>query len=117
MNHRPVIAEYIWLGGNSELRSKTKILYDFHTVTTHPQNFPMWNFDGSSTEQAEGLNSELKLKPVAVYQNPFTASRFNGGFLVLCETLDKNDKPLSSNTRAKAAELFETHNSAVQFQY
>ena len=24
---KPVIAEYIWLGGNNELRSKTKIFY------------------------------------------------------------------------------------------
>ena len=114
MNHRPVIAEYIWLGGNSELRSKTKVLYDFQIITLEAKNFPIWNYDGSSTEQAEGLNSELKLKPVAVYQNPFTASRFNGGFLVLCETLDKNNKPLSSNTRAKAAELFETHKAKTE---
>jgi len=52
----------------------------------------MWNYDGSSTAQADGLNSELKLKPVAVYVNPFAYNGvFTQSFLVLCETLDKND--------------------------
>ena len=61
MNHPPVIAEYIWLGGNSELRSKTKVLHDFRLQSLEAKYFPMWNYDGSSTEQAEGLNSELKV--------------------------------------------------------
>ena len=46
------------------------------------EKFPEWNYDGSSTGQAEGLNSELLLKPVAVYNNPFNGG--NSSVLVLC---------------------------------
>ena len=115
MNHHQVIAEYIWLGGNNELRSKTKVLHDFRLQSLEAKYFPMWNYDGSSTEQAEGLNSELKLKPVAVYYNPFSNQHaLANSFIVLCETLDKNDKPLPTNTRAAAAELFETHKAKTE---
>ena len=109
INHQ-VIAEYIWIGGNGELRSKTKVLHDFRLQSLEAKYFPMWNYDGSSTKQAEGLNSELKLKPVAIYYNPFSNHHaLANSFLVLCETLDKNDKPLPTNTRAEAAKLFETY--------
>jgi glutamine synthetase len=30
----------------------------------------MWGFDGSSTRQAEGHNSDCMLKPVASYPDP-----------------------------------------------
>ena len=115
MNHRQVMAEYIWLGGNGELRSKTKILHDFTLRSAEAKYFPMWNYDGSSTAQAEGLNSELKLKPVAVYHNPFSNNcTLSSSFLVLCETLDKNGQALPTNTRAAAADLFETHKAKIE---
>ena len=111
MSHSTVIAEYIWLGGNNELRSKTKVFHNFSLKTLEAKNFPMWNYDGSSTAQAEGLNSELQICPVAVYRNPFGN---HSNFLVLCETLDKNNKPLPTNTRAHAAEIFETHKAKTE---
>lgn len=100
-----VIAEYIWLGGNNELRSKTRIVYNIKTA--NPEGFPNWNYDGSSTDQADGLNSELNLKPVAVYRNPFGhPCGYSNSFLVLCETYDKYDKPLSGNNRHFANVVF-----------
>jgi len=56
--------EYIWIDGTEpthQLRSKTKVVSDFK------QNIgdcPEWNFDGSSTNQADGHNSDCILKPV-----------------------------------------------------
>ena len=97
----PVITEYIWLGGNGELRSKIRVL-DIQP-TEDPQLWPEWNYDGSSTDQADGLNSELKIKPVAVYRNPFYPTM---GFCLLCETFDKDNKPLDTNTRHLAHEVF-----------
>lgn len=115
MNNRVVIAEYIWLGGNGELRSKTKVLHNFRLQSLEATNFPMWNYDGSSTAQAEGLNSELILKPVKIYRNPFSNNYTMATcFLVLCETLDKNGKALPTNTRAAAADLFGTHKAKTE---
>ena len=73
----PIIAEYIWLGGNDELRSKIRVVEQ----PINPEqinSWSEWNYDGSSTAQAEGLNSELKLKPAAVYRNPFTFNNSSG---------------------------------------
>ena len=63
--------EYIWLDGYEpvpNLRSKTKIV-DFETEPTLDQ-LPLWNFDGSSTRQADGSNSDCFLKPVALFPDP-----------------------------------------------
>ena len=55
--------EYIWLDGyvpTQSLRSKTRIESDFDGKI---ESCPMWAFDGSSTEQADGSTSDLLLKP------------------------------------------------------
>lgn len=56
-----VAAEYVWIGGTgSDLRSKTK------TLSKKPgkvEDLPVWNFDGSSTGQAPGTDSEVFLVP------------------------------------------------------
>ena len=114
-----IIAEYIWLDNKLSLRSKTKIIYlktgDFCDDRGEPDffntnNYPIWNFDGSSTGQASGLHSELYIKPVAVYRNPFFSHEKNANLhfvLVLCETLDKELKPLPSNTYSNAKKIFD----------
>src|SRR5437868_13941357 len=60
--------EYIWLDGYTptpNLRRKTQIK-EFDSFPTLEQ-LPLWGFDGSSTLQAEGHNSDCVLKPVAIY--------------------------------------------------
>ncbi|WP_165989843.1 glutamine synthetase [Streptomyces sp. YIM 98790] len=87
-------AEYIWIDGTSptaKLRSKTKILAD----GAEP---PVWGFDGSSTNQAEGHASDCVLKPVATFKDPI---RGGGNLLVLCEVYNTDDTPHASNTRAR----------------
>jgi len=89
--------EYLWLDGYEpvpNLRSKTKVVqYDaFPTV----DELPLWGFDGSSTRQAEGSDSDCVLKPVAVFPDP---ARTNGA-LVMCEVLLPDGTPHPSNTRA-----------------
>lgn len=107
-----VVAEYIWLDAKKGLRSKTKVITDgevlervYNRDGLTPQSLayflPNWNYDGSSTGQAEGLNSELVLKPVAVYDDPFRE-----GILVMCSTHDNVGNPLPSNYRDKALEIF-----------
>lgn len=90
--------EYVWLDGykpEPNLRSKTKVLRldDYHGEV---DVLPMWGFDGSSTQQAEGHSSDCLLKPVAVYPDP---GRINA-FLVICEVLNADGTIHASNTRA-----------------
>ena len=94
------ILEYIWIGGNNELRSKTRVIYkNIENIT----EVPKWNFDGSSTEQAESTtNTEVILQPVKMYKNPFL-SEFC--YLILCETYN-NDSPHITNNRYNANKIF-----------
>ena len=88
--------EYIWLDGykpTQSLRSKTRIERDFGGTL---EECPMWSFDGSSTEQADGSDSDCLLKPVAIFPDP---GRRNG-FLVMTEVLNADGSPHESNGRA-----------------
>ncbi len=88
--------EYIWLDGyypTQNMRSKTKIEPDFSGKL---EDCPIWSFDGSSTKQAEGGNSDCLLKPVAIYPDP---ARKNG-YLVMSEVLNPDGTPHETNSRA-----------------
>ena len=88
--------EYIWLDGytpTQSLRSKTRVESDFDGTL---ESCPMWSFDGSSTLQADGSDSDCLLKPVAVFPDP---DRLNG-FLVMTEVLNADGSPHVSNGRA-----------------
>ena len=90
--------EYLWLDGCSptQIRYKTKVVKDFGR-TDEP---PVWGFDGSSTEQADGGSSDCVLNPVRVYPNPLESN----SSIVLCEVFNVDDTPHSSNTRRKLEE-------------
>ena len=88
--------EYIWLDGyepTQSLRSKTMVRKDFSGKL---EDCPMWSFDGSSTEQAEGNASDCLLKPVAIIPDP---GRLNS-YLVMTEVLNADGTPHVSNGRA-----------------
>jgi len=89
--------EYIWLDGyepSPNLRSKTKIV----AIDGEPtlEDVPVWNFDGSSTRQAEGSSSDCFLQPVALFPDPGRAN----AMLVMCEVLLPDGTPHPSNSRA-----------------
>jgi glutamine synthetase len=89
----PYQAEYIWIDGvqpTPMLRSKTKIVAD----DAEPG---IWGFDGSSTEQAPGDDSDCVLRPVFVCPDPLRGGR---NVLVMAEVLLVDLKPHPSNTRA-----------------
>ena len=88
--------EYIWLDGyepTQSLRSKTMVRSDFGGKL---EDCPMWSFDGSSTEQATGDDSDCLLKPVALYPDP----QRRDGWLVMTEVLNADGSPHASNGRA-----------------
>ena len=66
----------------------------------------MWNFDGSSTGQAPGDNSDVYLKPVAVFPDPF---RPGPNILVLAECWNADGTPNKFNHRHECAKLMEAH--------
>ena len=86
--------EYLWLDGctPTQIRSKTKVVKSFGRDGGEA---PVWGFDGSSTEQAEGKNSDCVLKPVRVYPHPSEQD----SSIVLCEVWNVDDTPHSTNTR------------------
>ena len=88
--------EYIWLDGTeptAQLRSKTKIVKSFDRCCGEA---PIWGFDGSSTQQAEGSDSDCVLKPVRLYPNPLEKGNHT---LVLCEVWTVNNHSHETNTR------------------
>jgi glutamine synthetase len=96
-----ICAAYIWLDNEQKPRSKTMVLSE---EIKEVEKLPIWNFDGSSTGQASGENSEVLLKPVAIYPDPF---RKNNNILVLCECLNPDMTPHKTNTRHIAKEIFD----------
>ena len=88
--------EYIWLDGfapTQSLRSKTRVESDFGGTL---EECPMWSFDGSSTEQADGSSSDCLLKPVAIFPDPDRAN----AYLVMTEVLNADGTPHETNGRA-----------------
>ena len=94
-------AEYIWIDGaepTNKLRSKTKVLPD-------GSDYPIWGFDGSSTNQAPGSNSDCVLRPVFTCPDPFDTEDTN--VLVMCEVLLPDMTPHPTNNRAACAKVAE----------
>lgn len=94
-----MICEYIWIDGDGDLRSKTRII-------PYTTKIPSWNYDGSSTNQATTEKSEVILKPVFDCPDPF---RYPKGTLVLCDTWIDQNTPHPTNTRVKAYDFFEKY--------
>lgn len=113
-----IVAEYIWLGGNNELRSKKRVIdLDINQDTENKEDgglhhihvFPVWNYDGSSTGQAEGNNSEIFIHPRAVFKDPFNIKSniiTYKHYLVLCDTYLPNGERLYNNNRDIAIKIF-----------
>ena len=101
-----VKAEYIWIDGHkptAKLRSKTKV---FEAPVKSLDDIPMWGFDGSSTMQADGSDSDCMLKPVYYLPDPI---RGGDDILVMNEVRKPDGSIHESNTRARLVEIAEKH--------
>ena len=95
------INEYIWIDGatpTQKLRSKARVIEIENIEKVTLKSFPQWSFDGSSTYQSVGRDSDLYLEPIKFVKDPL---RGEGDFLIMCEVLDSNGEPHPTNTRAK----------------
>jgi len=97
-----VQVSYVWIDGTGKtMREKTM------TVAQEPKShtdLPWWAFDGSSTYQATGDNSDMRLKPVRLFKDPFRGGKNK---MVLCETRLSCGKPDKSNKRSSCEEAME----------
>ncbi|MDG2266183.1 MAG: glutamine synthetase GlnII [Candidatus Marinimicrobia bacterium] len=97
-------AEYIWMDGHEptqKLRSKTKV---FDGPLNSINDLPIWGFDGSSTNQASGDNSDCMLNPVSYFPDPI---RGGDDVLVMCEVMNADGSVHGTNTRAHLRKIDE----------
>ncbi|GJN30749.1 hypothetical protein PR202_gb19084 [Eleusine coracana subsp. coracana] len=70
---------------------------------TDASQLPKWNYDGSSTGQAPGEDSEVILYPQAIFKDPF---RRGDNILVMCDCYTPQGEPIPTNKRHNAAKIF-----------
>lgn len=105
MSKKFKFGEYIWLDGTEptrQIRSKMRALQLSENPTI--DEFPEWGFDGSSTNQATGDDSDCILRPVTLLQDPL---RGEGNYLVMCEVFNADGTPHESNSRAQLRSILE----------
>ncbi|CAK9158628.1 unnamed protein product [Ilex paraguariensis] len=108
---KKVIAEYIWVGGSGmDLRSKARTILEPGPITD-PSKLPKWNFDGSSTGQAPGEDSEVIIYPQAIFRDPF---RRGNNILVMCDAYTPGGEPIPTNKRFDAAKIFSHPNVVAE---
>lgn len=93
--------EYVWIDGYDGLRSKTRVM-DGEIASI--ADLPVWNFDGSSTNQAKGEDSEVLIHPCAIFNDPVRKQHHK---LVLCETTTPQNVPLGNSHRRWAKSIFD----------
>lgn len=111
-NSMKVYLEYIWIDGTeptSKLRAKTKVLTE---RVRKVSDLPVWGFDGSSTNQADGSDSDCVLNPVRMVKDPFRVvnEETEQAYLVLCEVETPDGKPHETNTRRALTDSMITYN-------
>jgi glutamine synthetase len=94
-------AEYVWVDGDGGLRSKTTTV---DQKVTDIGQLRVWDFDGSSTNQAPGGNSDVYLRPAAIFKDPF---RRGDNILVLAECYNNDGTPNKTNHRHHAAKVMD----------
>jgi len=96
---------YIWHDGTQPtqtLRSKVRIVHIPKKNAPSLSDFPQWGFDGSSTNQSAGEDSDLLLEPVCIVKDPILGE---GNYLLLCEVNNPDGSPHPTNKRAVLREV------------
>ena len=101
-----VLATYVWIDAEGNTRSKSRILKTEKVKDL--AELPIWNFDGSSTKQAEGKFSDVFLHPRRIYDDPWKGAPH---ILVLCECWDDDKTPNAYNTRRDLEQLYDKYSS------
>ena len=109
------VCEYVWIDGSGIImRSKCRTIPG---RVNSLAELPEWNYDGSSCYQATTDNSEIIMKPVAIFRDPF---RKGHHLLVLTDTYRWKDatctelEPAIANFRVHAKEIFDLNEVALE---
>lgn len=89
------IVEYIWVDASGAMRGKTRVLTK---AVSKASELPVWSFDGSSTGQAVGHDSDIFIVARRLYKDPF---RDGNNLIALCECFKDAEltQPHETNTR------------------
>lgn len=106
------LVDYIWLGGNNEIRTKSRTV-EIDALVPTVADIPKWNYDGSSTGQApsEG-DTEVTLVPVYIKTTQHSNScedstkPFESIIIAVCATYYSDGKPLPNNHYEFASSVF-----------
>ncbi|XP_072014968.1 glutamine synthetase-like [Amphiura filiformis] len=100
---------YIWIDGTGQgLRCKSRTL---DSEPNSAKDLPIWNYDGSSTGQAEGSNSDMFLFPRALFGDPFRRGKHK---LVMCDVLKYDmQRPAESNHRLSCEKAMDKAKESV----
>tara|TARA_B100001093_G_scaffold517993_1_gene601287 strand:- start:46 stop:1170 length:1125 start_codon:yes stop_codon:yes gene_type:complete len=128
------IVEYVWLDNDSNLRSKSRTigskyllditlqeyLYKDLNKTKADQNISLkmqWSYDGSSTGQAPGDNSEIIIRPVYIIKNSYYNQKYNENnyYIALCQTFNHNFEPLDNNNYFKLTKYMHKDSEKIPY--
>jgi glutamine synthetase len=89
--------DYLWMDGYEPIpnfRTKAQV-FEVESFSGDISQVPLWGFDGSSTQQAVGTDSDCILKPARLYKNP----KIEDAWYVLCEVMNRDGSPHKTNNR------------------
>lgn len=101
-----VVAEYVWVDGAGQTRSKCKTV---SAMPDSPDDCAIWMYNGTPCDQAEATQSDVYLVPRKVFHDPVRGAPH---VMVVCESITASMEPAKGNFRAECAEVMEKYSGS-----
>lgn len=93
------VAEYVWVDGTGQTRSKCKTL---DKTPTDADDCSIWTFNGAACDMASPEQSDVYLVPRKVFADPIRGAPH---VLVVCEAITSGMEPAKGNNRTECSEV------------